>query len=217
MKLFLSAIFAASVILSTLAAWRPANAPGDSTVAAVVRPDMSQTDPLIPPVPLDVPSGSWPMSTDFSHDVTASFHGHGDRICASGCSLSRHPTDKLTKRRFMQLLKQCASAELNADNIAFETLLYFGRQTTSMISSYGTPCLSHEESSILLHELSRQHVRVSIRVVDQRGQQRSWVDEVRVPLDRRHVFEMKTNRLPPPLVTSGTVKRVGQDHLWTRL
>jgi hypothetical protein len=37
-----------------------------------------------------------------------------------------------------------------------------------------------------------------------------------VPLDRRHVFKMDTKDLPP-LITSGTVKRVGLHHLWTRL
>jgi len=37
-----------------------------------------------------------------------------------------------------------------------------------------------------------------------------------VPFDRRHVFEMKTNSLQP-LVTSGTVKRVGLNHAWIRL
>ena len=103
-----------------------------------------------------------------------------------------------------------------ADNIAFETLLYFGRQTAAMIQDYGTPHLSREGRAILIRELGRQHVRVSIRVVDQQGNKRSWIDDVRVPLDRRHVFDMEARSLQP-LVTSGTVKRVGQDHLWTRL
>ena len=38
----------------------------------------------------------------------------------------------------------------------------------------------------------------------------------RVPLDRRHVFELTPADLQP-LVASGTVKRVGLHHIWTRL
>jgi hypothetical protein len=45
---------------------------------------------------------------------------------------------------------------------------------------------------------------------------RSWLDPTEVPFDRRHVFEMEASGVQP-LVTSGTVKRVGLYHLWTRL
>ena len=214
MKVILLALFAATVCLGTLVTSRP---PNDSRVAAVSRPDALQPDdPLIPPIQPDLLYSPLPMDTDFSHDTRATFHGHGDQICASGCAVSRHPTDKLTKPHYLRLLAQCAASDLNADNMAYEALLYFGRQTMSMIASFGTPHLSDDKRSTILRELGRQHARVSIRVVDQWGQKRSWVDEVRVPLDRRHVFEMQTSGLPP-LVTSGTVKRVGQDHLWTRL
>ena len=37
-----------------------------------------------------------------------------------------------------------------------------------------------------------------------------------VPLDRRHEFDMQVNNVQP-LITSGTVKRVGLYHLWNRL
>jgi len=59
-------------------------------------------------------------------------------------------------------------------------------------------------------------VRISLRILDEAGRVRSRINGVRVPLDRRHVFEMENEGLQP-LVTSGTVKRVGLDHLWTRL
>ena len=65
-------------------------------------------------------------------------------------------------------------------------------------------------------ELKKTHVLVSLRVLDESGAIRSKLTNVRVPLDRRHVFAMQNEGLQP-LVTSGTVKRVGLDHLWTRL
>ena len=183
-------------------------------------------EPLIPPISSRLNhTGKWESTTtggdfDFSHDATASFHGHGDQVCASGCSLSRHPTEKLTLETYRQTVRDAARASsttlLRADNLAFETLLFFGRQTSKMVERYGAVPLCEAQQAQLMRELRRQHARVSIRVIDQDGVNRSWTDEVRVPLDRRHVFQMETNGVQP-LVTSGTVKRVGLDHLWTRL
>ena len=173
----------------------------------------SSNDPLIAPIDTD---NLAPSRYDFSHDRTATFHDHGDTVCASGCSLSRHPTETLTQETYQELLEACSAEAMDADNLAFETLLYFGRQTATMVDQHGTPKLSVSQAANLKRELLRQHARVSIRVLDGDGIRRTWTEDIRVPLDRRHVFEMKTDGVQP-LVTSGTVKRVGLDHLWTRL
>jgi len=52
--------------------------------------------------------------------------------------------------------------------------------------------------------------------LDEAGEVRSWLPATRVPLDRRHEFDMEVHDVQR-LITSGTVKRVGLDHLWTRL
>ena len=214
-----------SLLGGVVYAWLPTAPPQDPVGTGL----SEVTDPLIPPAawtqpisaaynsaaqsPLDLTSLDWP---GFAHDPHAIFHEHGEQVCASGCSLSRHPTSTLTTRRYRELLAQCNTLALDANNLAFETLLYFGRQTQALVDTHGTLPLDQNESALLRQELKRQHAAVSIRVVDDQGRIRSWVDNVSVPLDRRHVFAMETDGLPP-LVTSGTVKRVGLDHLWTRL
>lgn len=190
---------------------------------AVSHPD---EDPLVPPIQLDpflALDGKMPakgrllaLGDEFGHGQRARFHAHGQQVCASGCAASRHPTEQLTLPRFRELMFAASRKPLDANNQAFETLLYFGRQTRQFISQHGYVYLDDEQSWQLRAELLKSHAIVSIRVIDETEEVRSWIHDIRVPLDRRHVFDMETQRLQP-LVTSGTVKRVGLDHLWTRL
>ena len=178
--------------------------------------DSSLDDPLVPPIDAQGMETRRGLGFEFDHDERATFHAHGQKTCASGCAASRHPTKRLSRGHYRRLLRECSSAPMDRFNLAYETLLYFGRQTLVLLDQYGTDPLSATQHQQLASELKRSHALVSIRVVDDRGTTRSWTNDVRVPLDRRHVFEMETNQVQP-LITSGTVKRVGQDHLWTRL
>jgi hypothetical protein len=161
------------------------------------------------------PSAFTPLPRDMTHDERAIFQPHGQQICASGCSASRHPTETLTRDHFLQLISELAIEPLDSTNNALEELVYFGPQTKAMIEGGGFT-IDRDRLEFLWHELAYTHVIVEIRVVDDQGVIRSWLPATRVPLDRRHVFDMQTQDLQP-LVTSGTVKRVGLDHLWTRL
>ena len=152
----------------------------------------------------------------FAHDSTAEFEPHGELICASGCALSRHPTEELSLSHFEQLLAEFAQQNLDDTSPALEELLYYGPQTKGRVQSDGLGTLDDQRADFLWAQLQLTHARVSIRVVDEQGEIRTWLDETRVPFDRRHVFEMQTKNLQP-LVTSGTVKRVGLNHLWVRL
>ena len=162
------------------------------------------------------PSGLAASGEEFGHDPTAAFHPHGEQVCASGCAVSRHPTQSLTTAHFHQLLARCAGEPMDETGEALETLLYYGRQARRLLQSTGAGPLDGRRASLLRRELSRTHVRVSVRVMDARGMERAWLAPSRVPLDRRHVFALKTRDIQP-LVVSGTVKRVGLHHLWTRL
>ncbi len=153
---------------------------------------------------------------DFEHDDRAVFEPHGNQVCASGCALSRHPTGKLSTMRFRQLLQEYALEPITASSPALDELLFYGPQTRELIEADGIGAINSERAGFLWEELKRTHVRISLRVIDIHGEIRSWLPPTRVPLDRRHVFEMETENLQP-LVTSGTVKRVGLDHLWVRL
>ena len=156
------------------------------------------------------------LDRDFEHDSQAAFEPHGNQVCASGCALSRHPTDKLSLKRFHQLTRQFSTAPLQGTSPPLEELLFYGPQTRQLIESFGVAALDTNRAGFLCDELKRTHARISLRVIDSNGDIRTWLKPTRVPLDRRHVFEMETKNLQP-LVTSGTVKRVGLDHLWVRL
>lgn len=238
MRKIVSAALAAVGIIVFLSSAATYVGPGDSFVAPVKLDTALVTDvgvdPLVPP--LDIPglTGSphdtaneklsgdellaprgFDLLADFAHDSRASFHPHGTQVCASGCATSNHPTETLTAARFHQLLEQYMHEPLES-SAALDALLYYGRQARDMLERDGAAPLDVPRAALLKRELARTHARVLVRVVDADNRIRAWLPATAVPLDRRHVFEMETSGVQP-LVTSGTVKRVGLDYLWTRL
>ncbi len=199
---------------------------------------------------LETAVGTGAASTDPSRDGAgaaavhasrAHFHPHGRDVCASGCALSNHPTDRLSRDKFQTLIKQYAAGPRDGSNLALETLLFYGPQTAAHLRFASAPSvrsvshnknqsaaplptlksgplktLSSEHRAFLEKELRRNTVRVEVRVVDEHGELRASLPSTAVPLDRRHVFDLDEHNLQP-LSVSGTVKRVGLDHLWTRL
>ena len=189
------------------------------------------TDPLVPPIMIEPGVAQrWKEQIgnpkllfdesfeehDFTSDLTAHFHAHGQEVCASGCAASRHPTPELTKEEFERLIVDFALEPMNSSSPALEALLYYGRQTDRMLQKYGTHPLDENRVSFLKSELKKTHAYISFRLLDEHGVVRTEMKRTRVPLDRRHEFEMEVHRLPD-LQTSGTVKRVGLHHLWTRI
>lgn len=181
-------------------------------------PPTVHAEPLVQPIvwqPED--SFSDPARTiEFKHGERAAFHPHGEQVCASGCAVSHHPTERLTRWRFQQLLADYAIEPLEEPGEAFETLLYFGRQASALLEREGTGALDPSRALLLQRELQRTSAEVSIRLVDESGIVRGSLPPTLVPLDRRHEFELEPHNLQP-LIASGTVKRVGRDHVWTRL
>lgn len=187
-------------------------------------------DPLVPPIDLGGMGYGAPARShgggsfdflavnefDFTSDDRAAFHAHGEEVCASGCAASSHPTKELTKTHFARLLKQFSTEPMTENSESLEKLLFYGRQTQRWINRHGTAPLDSVRTAFLRNELKRTHVLISFRIVDEHGVVRTQLPPTRVPLDRRHVFKMDVKNLQP-LVTSGTVKRVGLHHLWTRL
>jgi len=161
--------------------------------------------------------GAQRISTgDFAHGDRAVFEPHGEQVCASGCAASRHPTTPLVTNEFHELLREFGRQPMSEDSPAFEKLLYYGKQTQQRLQRYGCGSLDPLREQVLKRELKKTHASVQIRLVDEHGEIRSWLPATPVPLDRRHVFDMEAKGVQP-LVTSGTVKRVGLYHLWTRL
>ena len=193
----------------------------------------SYVDPLVPPASVVgvsnqsdhlsatasgpfIPSVLPTHEGNFSAGERAFFEPHGEQVCASGCAVSRHPTKELTITVYRRLLRQFQHEPISEDSQALETLLFYGRQTSEMIIDNGIGPLGRQRAAVLQDELARTQAKISIRVVDENGVVRSSLPQTSVPLDRRHVFSMDVNKVQP-LVTSGTIKRVGLHHLWTRL
>ena len=183
---------------------------------------------LVPPIVLPSQANSlvlkeggyqeqyFPQQSAFTHGEAALFEAHGTQLCASGCAVSRHPTGELSDARYWELISQVDSGPMAETNQALEELIFFGSQTRRQINVNGFGNLDSGWSGFLGKQLACSHAQISIRVTDEEGAVRTWVEPTLVPFDRRHVFEMKTNSLQP-LVTSGTVKRVGLNHAWIRL
>jgi hypothetical protein len=158
----------------------------------------------------------FPMESGFSHGEAAMFEAHGTQLCASGCAASRHPTGELSDARYRQLISEVDRGPMAETNQALEELIFFGSQTRRQINVNGFGNLDAGWAGFLGKQLACSHARISIRVTDENGSVRTWVEPTLVPFDRRHVFKMKTNSLQS-LITSGTVKRVGLNHAWVRL
>jgi hypothetical protein len=156
------------------------------------------------------------LAPDFTADPRAAFHPHGSEVCASGCAASNHATPDLKHTEFRRLLAKYEQGPLDETNEALEALLFYGRQSTALLQRSSPPIPNGQHDQFLRRELEKMHAFLSFRIVDEQGIVRVEMKRTRVPLDRRHVFDMKTQNLPP-LVTSGTVKRVGLYHLWTRM
>ena len=166
---------------------------------------------LVPPLSLEYTVAAAPHA-----DPGALFEAHGHQWCASGCAASRHPTPYLRRAEYRELIQQYRDGPMTADNEALEALLFFGSQTRRWLDEEGVGDLDRSRESFLRHQLLTQRAIVEMRLVDQQGRVRSWLPATGVPLDRRHVFDMQTSDLQP-LVTSGTVKRVGLGHVWVRM
>lgn len=161
-----------------------------------------------------VPKPLVPPATD--HDPRAHLAiPFGKKICASGCLPSKHPTPVLAEAAYRALLARYA-VEPAEGGPALDELLYYGRQTRELALRHGTGPLDRERAALLARELARTHVVVEFRVVDERGTVRVRLPPTRVPLEIRYEYDMEVQDLQP-VVTSGTVKRVGLKHLWQRL
>ena len=144
------------------------------------------------------------------------FEPHGESLCASGCALSRHPTPALEEVNFRKLLGEFASQPMSQESPALEELLYYGPQTSRMLKNH-SGVLDPERQEFLESELSKETVKVEFRITDERGKIRVSLPPTTVPFDRRFVFEpLVTQEFQPP-EASGTVKRVGLNHIWQRI
>jgi len=99
---------------------------------------------------------------------------------------------------------------------ALEALLFHGASTLSLLDNLGGD-LDAEREAFLRTELAHTRAILDVRIVDEFGTERLHLGETSIPLgEKQHLHPHETTSLQPPEV-SGTVHRVGLEHLWARL
>ena len=175
---------------------------GGLTIASLVSARGSVDAPGIPP-----------SEIFFNHDSGSE---GGPSTCATGCAALNSDEDVLTETEFTRLLGECAQQPLDSDNLALETLLFYGSQTKAHLAARPGPDVDEGLRQFLKRELARDHVRLEIRVVDSTGVTRISLGPVVVPLgEKQHLHADQAQGFDGPEV-SGTLKRVGLGHMWAR-
>ena len=141
-------------------------------------------------------------------------HPHGKKVCASGCALSNHPTPLLLKSEFLKLVSQLSNSDDRQK--AIDSLLFYGPQTKQRLRLTSGLKIAAADRQLLDRELKRERVLVEFRLTGVSGRVLATLPDTNVPLDIRHEFDLEEDGIPH-LLASGTVKRVGQYHLWARL
>lgn len=165
---------------------------------------------LVAPLSIELPTASRsPLPT------RATSHPHGNQLCASGCEVSHHPTPRLAKSRFVELVDRYRNSPPKESTPCLDELIYFGSQTALMLKSteHG---LGEEHRGFLQAELSKQDLVIELRIVDEAGKLRVYLPPTSVPQHVRQEFAMDVHDFQHA-ITSGTVKRVGLNHVWQRL
>jgi len=110
-----------------------------------------------------------------------------------------------------------ASQPMSDQSPALEELLFFGAQSRNYLTSLEGIEIDRDRLDFLQRELSRETVVVEFRIIDDEGRVRVGLPPTTVTLDQRYAFEpLNTHDFQPP-EASGTVKRVGLNHLWQRI
>lgn len=132
-----------------------------------------------------------------------------------GCGDARHPTARLTEPDFRRLITSYC-AEQGSGGQALDALCYYGPQARFFLDQLGGCGLDAGRLARLKHELSRDHVYFSVRVIDEKGVERLTLRRSRTPFDANVHHHLDQARDVPPCEISGTLKRVGQTRIWAR-
>ena len=177
-------------------------------------PAGGESDP--PPAPeLEPPSGE-PLVPPWRPAATSAGTTTVAAECAAGCAALPAAGPELPTERFRQLLEEYGFQPRSAESPALEELLFHGPRTRALLDAHGSWPLGRAHLELLESELERTHAWLEVRLLDADGVERMRLDPAPFELGvRRHVHADQLARLQPVEV-SGTVRRVGLHHLWTR-
>lgn len=192
--------------------------PQDRTPVQQAKPAGKLTDDkpiggVVPPLEL----GPQSLAGSAWQKPRAHSEPHGHELCASGCAVSHHPTKRLSKTECRELLRRFQRDPVEHDSDALDALLYYGAQTQFRLRDEELrKLIDTQHLEVLEQELARGTAVVSIRLLDEMGAVRAELPATKAPQHVRQVFDLDEFDMQP-LVCSGTVKRVGKDHIWQRL
>jgi len=156
------------------------------------------------------PSSSSGTPTE-SADTERSF------TCAGGCETAPSLNDdELDRATFEHLLEAVAAQPIGDPSIELETLLFHSAQTKALIAAYGPGPLSASQASFLNDQLTRDQVRVEMRVLDAQGRSHATLSPEVIPLVDKQHLHLHTEGQLGELIAGGRVRRVGVNHLWSR-
>jgi hypothetical protein len=139
------------------------------------------------------------------------------KSCGPGCASANDAPGQLSKDEIEGLLLRFGTEPMARGSVALETLLFSHRQVEPLLKARKALPLDAERETFLRTELAKSHAWLDMRVVDTHGVERVRLGALRVELGvKQHVAPRRLVGLQP-LEVSGTVRRVGLDHLWTRL
>lgn len=161
-----------------------------------------------------------PECTDAGEQAGGGLKAGPDEVCATGCAAASYETRKLSAAELDELaLAWAADPKSPQGERALDTLLFHTASPEAAEANWvpNEVLLGHEGASFLMTEIGRGHALLELRLVDREGRVRLELPPTRMPLgQKQHVVAHETATLQPPEV-SGTIKRVGLEHLWVRL
>ena len=133
--------------------------------------------------------------------------------CQGTCQVTN--PEVLTPAAADIMLAKVVAMPVGTDSLELDTLLFHDHETQHRLDEKSTP-MSAEWESFLRKELTRKDVLVTIRVVDDKGAERAFVEEVWTIGQKGHHMVHDVQGVPP-FEASGTLVRVGREHLWVRM
>lgn len=139
--------------------------------------------------------------------------------CVGSCAFVHDAPPELDAARYQALVKAFASEPMAAGSEALEEILFHHVAARALVARLGTDPLDPERAAFLRRELGQERAWIDMRVVDADGVERIRLRPNHVLMDhKQHLFPAAADLVRmQELEVSGTVRRVGLDHLWTRL
>ena len=135
--------------------------------------------------------------------------------CTSGCDVEPPEVRKgLVAEDAAAAVAEVARLPAGQQSDGLDLLLVHAHDARTFLEAEGWPGLSAAHRAWLARELSRDRARFEMRLVDEHGATRAWIEQ-EVELSVKQHLSLDHDRLPG-LVASGTVIRVGTERLWTR-